>query len=162
MLSARLIQLIETQSEALTREVLQDLATNPRTRSFRMVPRAELESRTGSLYRNLGRWIGDPRDDAVQAEYEDWGRKRFRQGIPLSEIVYALILMKHRLRRYIRDHGLVESSADPAVPGEFLAVHLHGLQELNYMVGEFFDRALYHLARGYEAEAQLARGAEAP
>jgi hypothetical protein len=34
------------------------------------------------------------------------------------------------------------------------------VQELNYMMGEFFDRALYYLARGYEAEAQVARGAE--
>ena len=162
MLSARLIQLIETHSEALTREVLQDLATNPKTRSFQIVPRAELESRTGNLYRNLGGWIGDPRDDAVQAEYEEWGRRRFRQGIPLSEMVYSLILIKHHLRRYIRDHGLVASSSDLVVPGEFLAVQLHGVQELNFMVGEFFDRALYHLARGYEAEAQVARGAKAP
>jgi len=77
-----------------------------------------------------------------------------------GKIVYALILIKHHLRRYIRDHGLVEFSADPVVPGEFLPVQLHGVQELNYMVGELFDRALYYLARGYEAEAQVARGAE--
>jgi hypothetical protein len=89
MRSARLIQLVETHSEGLTREVLQDLATNPRTRSFRAVPRAELEPRIGSLYRNLGAWMGDPQDDAVRAEYEEWGRIRFRQGIPLSEIIYA-------------------------------------------------------------------------
>jgi len=160
VLTARLIQLIETHFEGLTREVLQDIATNPRTRSFQMVPRAELESRTSSLYRNLGAWIGDPQDDAVRAEYEEWGRRRFRQRIPLSEIVYALLLVKHHLRRYIRDHGLVEFSADSAVSGEFLPVHLHGMQELNYMVGEFFDRALYYLTRGYEAEAEIARGAE--
>ena len=162
MLSARLIQLIETHSEALTREALQDIATNPRTPSFRIIPRAELESRTDGLYRNLGAWIGDPRDDAVRAEYEEWGRRRFRQGIPLSQIIYALILIKHHLRRYIRDHGLVEFSGDPVLPGEFLPVHLYGVQELNYTVGEFFDRALYYLARGYEAEAQVARGVEVP
>ncbi len=96
----------------------------------------------------------------MRAEYEEWGRRRFRQRIPLSEIVYALLLVKHHLRRYIRDHGLVEFSADSAVSGEFLPVHLHGMQELNYMVGEFFDRALYYLTRGYEAEAEIARGAE--
>jgi hypothetical protein len=155
MLAARLIQLIETYSEGLTREVLQDLATNPRTRSFRIVPQGELESRVGHLYRNLGAWISDPRDDAVRSEYEEWGRRRFRQGIPLSEIVYALLLVKHHLRRYIRDHGFVEFSADPVASGEFLPIHLYGVQELNYTVGEFFDQALYYLARGYEAEAQV-------
>ncbi len=161
MLAARLIQLIETHSESLTREVLQDLATNPRTQSFRGVEKKELESRIGDLYRNLGTWISDPRDDAVRSEYEEWGRRRFRQGIPLSEIVYALLLVKHHLRRYIRDHGLVEFSADSVTSGEFLPVHLYGVQELNYTVGKFFDQALYCLARGYEAEAQVARDAAA-
>jgi hypothetical protein len=28
-----------------------------------------------------------------------------------------------------------------------------GIQDFNYRVGEFFDRALYHVARGFEAEA---------
>jgi len=156
MLAARLIRLIEDHSEELTRKVLRDLTTNPRTRSFQSVPRDELESRIGDLYRNLGAWIGDPRDEAVQAEYEAWGRRRLRQGILLSEIVYALLLIKHHLARYIREHGLVEFSGDAAPLGDYLPVHLHGLQELSHMVGEFFDRALYYLARGYEAEARVA------
>lgn len=153
MLSTRLIQLIENHADELTREALQDLITNPRTPSFRGVPRGELEGRIGGLYRNLGNWIGDPDDNAVRAAYEDWGRRRFHQGIPISEVVYALILAKHHLRRYVRDHGLVEFSGDRVAPGELLPVQLHGLQELNFMIGEFFDRALYHLARGYEMEA---------
>jgi len=159
MLAARLIRLIEDHAEALTREVLQDLATNPRTPSFGKVPRDELQSRTSSLFRNLGTWIGDPKDDAVRAEYEEWGRRRLRQGIPVSEIVFALLLVKRHLRRYIRDHGLVEFSGDPVRAGEFLAVHLHGVQELISLVEDFFDRALYHLARGYEIEAQAAERA---
>lgn len=156
MLSQRLIQLIQDHADGLTRETVQDILTNPATASFRRVPRAEMEERIGALYRNLGNWIGDPGDAAVRAEYEDWGRKRCRQGIPISEIVYALILGKHHLRRYIRDHGLVEFSGDRIAPGELLPVQLHGLQELNAMVGEFFDRALYYLTRGFEAEAAAA------
>jgi hypothetical protein len=72
-----------------------------------------------------------------------------------------LLLVKHHLRRYIRDHGLVEFSADPAMSSEFLPVHLHGVQELDYMVGEFFDRARYYLARGYEAQGEFDRRAGA-
>jgi hypothetical protein len=34
---------------------------------------------------------------------------------------------------------------------------MYGIQELNYLVGDFFDKALYHLARGYEMEAQAAQ-----
>jgi hypothetical protein len=158
LLSARLIELIQTHAETLTRDVLKDYATNPRMRHWKVVPGAELEQRVFRTYLNLGNWIGDPKEDAVQTEYEEWGRKRYRNGIPLSEIVYAVILLKQHLRKYIRDHGLIEYSRDRQAPQEFLPVHLYGIQELNYLVGDFFDKALYYLARGYEMEAQAAQG----
>jgi hypothetical protein len=157
MLTARLVQMIETHADALAREALKDIETNPRTPSFRRIPRDELEARVVATYRNLGSWMQSSSDDAVRAEYEDWGRRRFREGVLVSEIVYTLILIKHHLRRFIRDHGAVEFSGDPG-PSGMIGVHLHGIQELNYMVGEFFDRALYHLARGYEAEALASEG----
>ena len=159
MLSVRLIELIQSHAEQLTRDVLKDYATNPRTRHWNVVPGAELEQRVISTYRNLGNWIGDRKESEVQAEYEEWGRKRYRNGIPLSEVVFAVILLKHHLQKYIREHGLVEHSRDRHSPLEILPVHLYGIQELNYLVGDFFDKALYHLARGYEMEAQAAKGA---
>ena len=159
MHSARLIELIQSHADSLTRDVLKDYATNPRTRHWNLVPPAELEQRVIGTYRNLGNWIGNPREEAVQVEYEEWGRKRYRNGIPLSEVVFAVILLKHHLRKYIREHGLVEHSMDRHAAQEFLPVHMYGIQELNYLVGDFFDKALYHLARGYEMEAQAAKGA---
>jgi hypothetical protein len=157
MLAARLIQLIETHAASLTRGALHDIATNPRTPAFELVPRPELEARIFTLYRNLGSWIGDRSDDAVRAEYEEWGGRRFRDGIPLSEIVYAVTITKQHLRRFVRDHGLVEGAPDRVDWGEVLPVHLYGIQELNTMVGEFFDRAIYYLARGYESAAAWER-----
>ena len=105
---------------------------------------------------NLGKWIGNPDDDIVRDEYEEMGRVRFREGVPVSELVYALLLTKQHLRRYIRDYALVDFAGDRVVPDELLPVELQSVQELNYQVGEFFDRALYHLARGYELENRSA------
>ena len=71
-----------------------------------------------------------------------------------SEVVYAIIVLKQHLHRYIRDNGLVEAAL-PSTESEYvLPMHLHSLQELNARVGEFFDEALYHLARGYEHAAR--------
>lgn len=156
MLATRLIDLIETHADAMTREAIRILTTDPRTPNFRNIPPGELEMRVFRLYHNLSRWIGDPRDDAVRADYEDWGRRRYRQGFRLSEIICGIQLLKQLLRRFIRDHGLVELSGKTAAPAEILPVHLFGIQELNALVGEFFDKALYHLAAGYEAEAASA------
>ena len=159
MLTSRLMEYIDTHAGSLTSEALQDIVTNERTSSFRRVPIAELEPRIAALYMNLRNWIGNPKDDALREEYEEWGRTRFRQGIPLSEIIYCLILAKQHLRRFIREHGQVAFSGDRVTPDELVPVELYGIQELNYMVGEFFDRALYHLARGYEDAAKKSRAA---
>lgn len=155
MLLHRLIKLIETHAESLTHGVVQDVQTNEHTRSHARIPKEELSSRVLALYRNLGNWIGDPKDDAICHEYEEWGRIRCQQGIPTSEIVFCLILIKKHLRQYIREHGAVVFSGEPLVSGEMVPLELYSIQELNYVVGDFFDRALYYLLRGYETQAKL-------
>jgi RsbRD-like negative regulator of sigma factor len=159
MLTSRLMEFIETHARSLIGETLQDIQTNERTPSFHRMPAAELEQRVAALYLNLRKWIGNPEDDDVRKEYEEWGRKRFRQGVPLSEIIYFVILAKAHLRRFIREHGLVAFAGERVTPDELVPVQLYGIQELNYMVGEFFDRALYHLARGYEEASKTGRAA---
>jgi len=150
MVAERLVELIEIQAPRLAADVTQDLMTNARTIGFAGVKRVELEERLFQLLHHLGNWISDRRSEKVQLEFADWGRRRFDQGIPISQIVFAIIVLKQHLRRYIRDHGLVEASF-PRVDGDYvLPMHLHSLQELNAQVGLFFDEALYHLAVGYE------------
>ena len=154
MIAARLVELIEIHATGLASDVIQDLITNERTRGFRQVKRDDLETRIFDLLQHLGDWIGDPKAYRVEAEFADWGRRRFGQGIPLSEIVYAIITLKQHLHRYIRDNGLVDA-VFPRVDGDYvLPMHMQGLQDLNTTVSAFFDEALYHLARGYEAAAR--------
>ncbi|MCC7180827.1 MAG: hypothetical protein IT177_20780 [Acidobacteria bacterium] len=153
MISARLVELIENHAPRLTEDVVNDLVSNAETTGFRAVPHIELEARIFEICHHLGDWIAVGADQAVQAEFEEWGSRRFGQGIPLSQVVYAVILLKRHLRRYIRDHGLVDSSF-PRVEGDYvLPMHLISLQELDGMVSEFFDKAVHHLARGYESAA---------
>ena len=152
MLGPRLMQLIQAHSSAISKDVIKELTTNERTPSFRRLTPLEMEARINALFENLGTWIGNSDERAIRREYELMGRTRFREGVRISEIVYALLVSKQHLRRYIRDHGLVEFAGDRVVPEEFLPIELQSIQELNYQVGEFFDRALYYLALGYEME----------
>lgn len=152
MFSIQMMRLIENHAESLAREVVEDLRTNEHVPSHVQIPREELASRIFALYRNLGNWIGDPKDDAIRIEYEKWGSIRRVQGIPPSELVYCLVLTKKHLRRYIREHWSVAFSRDRIASGELAPLELYSIQELNYLVGDFFDRALYYLLRGYETQ----------
>src|SRR6185503_654720 len=123
VIAAKLVELIEIHASRLTTDIAQDLFTNARTPGFRAVRPQDLEQRIVQLLNRLGNWIGDPRSEKTRTEFSDWGRRRFDQGIPLSELIYAVIIIKQHLRRYISD---------------------------NVLVGQFFDEALYYLAIGYE------------
>jgi hypothetical protein len=155
MISAKLIELIELHAIRIAADVADDLATNARTPGFRAVKREDLEQRVFTLVHSLGNWISTPQSQAVRDEFGEWGAKRFGQGIPLSEVVYAVIVLKSHLRRYIREHGLMDA-AFPRVEADYiLPMHLHSLQELNGQVSDFFDEALYALALGYERSRVL-------
>lgn len=159
MVAEKLVELIELHAGRLAADVAQDLMTNERTRGFRALRRVDLEERIFRLFHQLGDWISHRHSDKVQAEFTDWGRRRFEQGIPLSEVIYSMIILKQHLRRYISDNGLVEASF-PRVESDYvLPMHLNSLQELNTQVGLFFDEALYHLTCGYE---KTARGVKKP
>ncbi len=142
MLSARLVQMIEDHAEELTRGVINDLHSNRRTPHYHHLTHEQLHHRTYTVYRNLGHWLSHKTDETIEANYTDLAKKRYAEGIPLSEVVYALILVKFHLRDYIRSAGLTDS-----------AVELHQEQELRGLVGNFFDRAIYYTVRGYEHEA---------
>jgi hypothetical protein len=157
MIAARLVELIEIHADRLTADVARELVTGSRTPGFRAVRPQDLEQRIFEIVHHLGNWIGDPKSEAVHAEFTNWGGRRFDQGIKLSEIVYALIILKQHMRRYIADNGLVDASF-PRVDNDYvLPMHLHSLQELNTRVDRFFDEALYYLACGFEDEALRAR-----
>jgi hypothetical protein len=157
MIAAKLVELIEVHAPHLTGEITADLVTNERTRGFRGVAPLDLEQRLFEILNHLGDWIGDPRSQKVQAEFTDWGRRRFDQGIPLSELIFAIIVVKQHLRRYISDNGLVDAAFPRMESDYILPLHLHSLQDLNARVGQFFDEALYDLACGYEERASTFR-----
>ena len=149
MLSARLIKLIEDHAEDLTREVLRDLAGNARTPSYNSLPADEMHRRVYDVYHNLGRWLGDKTEEHLESTFGGLGRRRHAEGVPLSEVVYALVLIKDHLRGYIRAVGLVDS-----------AVELYLEEELHLQIGNFFDNAMYQTVKGYEAAATSHAGRE--
>jgi hypothetical protein len=149
VLSARLIKLIEEHAEDLTREVLRDLAGNARTPSYNSLPADELHRRVYDVYHNLGRWLGDKTEEHLESTFGGLGRRRHAEGVPLSEVVYALVLIKDHLRGYIRAVGLVDST-----------VELYLEEELHLQIGSFFDNAVYHMVKGYEAAATSHAGRE--
>jgi hypothetical protein len=144
MLSDRLVRMIEHHADELTRALVEDLQSNARTASYHRLSREALHTRTYHVYKDLGLWLNSKAEKDIEANYTELGKKREAEGVPLSEVVYALTLTKYHLRDYIRSAGLVDSAVD-----------LYQEQELQRLLGHFFDKAIYYTVRAYEREASL-------
>ena len=139
-----LMKMVETHAEELTNEVISDLARNPKTPYFHGMPLQELHRRIYDVYHNLGRWLTEKNETNIQAVYSELGRRRHEEGVPLYEVVCAVILTKEHLWDYIRRNQGLSS-----------AVQLYQEEELILIISRFFDKAIYHVVKGYES-ARLA------
>jgi hypothetical protein len=134
-----LMQQIETHAEKLTDRVIDAVRTNPRTKFLRDLSEEELRRRFFDLFRNLGRWLSEKSESEIETIYGDIGRRRCREAVPLSELVYALLLVKQHLWDYVQKNVVAISEST-----------LYEEELVAEMIGRFFDRALYHAVRGYE------------
>ena len=142
MLATRLVHAVEDHAEELTRGVLDDLGSNPRTPSYHALSHDELHRRVYDIYHHLGRWLDRTTEEVLEARYGSLGRRRYDEGIPLEELVYALVLTKRHLRDYVLRSGFVQSVVD-----------LYQEEDFNLRLDQFFDEAIYHAVRGYQQAA---------
>jgi hypothetical protein len=143
MLSGRLVRLIEDHAEELTRELLDDVLSNPHTLAFHALPQEELRRRLRGVHRNLAQWLHERSEPKVVSFYEELGRRRFTEGVPLSQLVFVFNLIKRRLRREVMSSGLPAS-----------VIEVYQLEEFEAVLDGFFDKALYHTVIGYEEAMQ--------
>jgi hypothetical protein len=145
MLSDLLIRIIESHAEELTLGAVKKLQSSPRTRCYHGLRQDELYRRVYEVYHDLGGWLGEKTDHAVRTWYSELGEKRFQEGIPLGEVLWSLVLIKYHLRDYVSTSGLADS-----------AIELYRQQELDRLIGQFFDRAVCYTADAYQREASRA------
>jgi hypothetical protein len=142
----RLVRLIETHSEELATRLVGKVRVSPYTPSYRNVPADELKQRVFEIYQHLGEWLLGKREEDIGRRYREIGMRRFQQQVPLSELIWVLVLTKETMWEYVKDMILENSEQ---VAGEL---------EVLELIGQFFDRAIHSTVEGY----QQALGAEQP
>ena len=143
MLRHRLIRLIESHSDELATELLTRVRQSPHLNSFNNVPENELKQRVHEIYSHLGQWLLVKTEADIERQYSEIGARRFRQGVVLSELLWAIILTKDNLWDFL------SSESWPGFEMEVLAEH-----DMFRMIDQFFNRATYYAARGYEQAAR--------
>jgi hypothetical protein len=140
MLAYRLVRLIERHSDALAAGLLHRVQTSELTRDYRKVPPEELRQRVYEIYRHLGDWLLGKTEFDIEQRYREIGAKRAEQGVPVSQLAWVIVLTKENLWEYLQHEG-----------GPDRPVEVFGELEMLQLLDQFFDRAIYYAAVGYEA-----------
>ena len=135
----RLVDLIEDHADELTGRLVRTVREDPRTVGYRQFDDEELGARAREVYSHLGRWLGKTSESAVETEYFRLGKIRREEGIPLSEVIMALLLVRRNLWEFVESQGANTS------------LELRQQLDLELLVVRFFDRAIFHTVRGYES-----------
>lgn len=139
MLAYRLVRLIETHSDALAAGLLDKVQHSELTRTYRNVPPEELKQRVYEIYRHLGEWLLGKSAFDIEQRYEEIGTRRAHQGVPISELVWVIILTKENLWEFLKKESLMERP-----------VEVFGELEMLQLLDQFFDRAIYYASIGHE------------
>ncbi len=139
MLAYKFVRMIEHHSENLAESLLLKVQRSPLTMDYKKVPSGELKDRVREIYQHLGSWLLEKSEVEVERRYADIGARRYQQGVPLSQVVWAIVLTKENLWEYIRDETIPDRPVE--VFGELEALRL---------LDQFFDRAICAVALGYE------------
>jgi len=145
MLAYRLVRLIETHSEALATGLLHKVQHSGLTSAYlAAVPAEELKQRVFEIYRHLGDWLLGKTEVDIEKRYHEIGVVRASQGVPLHELVWAIVLTKENLWDFLKREAVLDR-----------AVEVFGELEMLQLLDQFFDRAIYYAAAGYEQEMAL-------
>ena len=149
MLSARLIQLIETHHKELADRVLRGIWRRQDLSHIARLPEAELRERGRTIIEHLGEWLLGNEEEIGKLQ-EAVGRLRFEQSVPLHEAVHTLCLTKGTVIDFIEEQGIPRDT-----------IGLYAEEELEHRLGKFFDQLIIHLVRGYEGAWRRAARAAA-
>jgi hypothetical protein len=141
------MKLIETHADALAETLEAKIVSSDRCTDYSRVSGEELKTLVGGIYGQLGLWLITKTEEDVERRYTMIGTRRAEQCVPVSQLLWCIVMVKENLWDYLRNLEALESTSE-----------IFGELELMQMVDQFFDRAMYFAVRGHERvrEARLA------
>ena len=139
MIALRLVRLIEDHSDKLAQGLLEKFRESPRTQDFSNVPAQELRDRVHEILYHLSEWLLQKKDSDIEKRYREIGARRSAQNVSLSDYCWAIVLTKEHIWEFLQRQGFLQSPME-----------IYGELELLRLLDQFFDRAMYYAALGYE------------
>jgi len=143
MLSDALVGVIRDHAGEIADRWLTEVQSNPTTPSYRHADPVELQRNAVRALSQFSQWLrGDSAEEEIRTFYRAIGAQRRADSFGLHEVLSSLMLLRKQVWMHARQHGLWRR-----------ALEVYRVLELDRRLVLFFDRAMYHTAKGYEEAA---------
>ena len=148
MFARKFIDHVDRHADRLCEEFTQKIRRSDRcTELLHRVPAEEQKQSTREIYSHLTDWLLSKTDSVTEKHYVTLGRRRAEQGVPFSELFWAVCATREYFWEYTERETLLEEPTD-----------FWGGVRLLHSLDRFFDRILYFATIGYETAAKDALG----
>lgn len=139
MVSGRFVYLIESHGGEIVNRVIEEMRRLPGMADARILLAPELREWREELIENLGHWLRSANEAELASRYEERGKQRFDEGIPLHDCVQALCMVRRKMVDFV-DEQVANKDA----------MTLYAEEELVRRLARFFDVLIVSFVRGYE------------
>jgi len=144
MFARKFIDHVDTHADHLCEEFMQKIKRSDRCRELlQRVPPEDQKQTTREIYRNLTDWLLTNTDSGTEERYVGIGMRRAQQGVPFSELFWAVCATREYFWEYVERETLLDEPAD-----------FWGGVQLLHSLDSSFDRALYFVIIGYQTAGQ--------
>ena len=150
MLASHLLQRIEANWDRIAADVIAELDRDPQLNYYKALSDQEIRHRAKDLAENLAAWMHERDNSRLAARYEQLGRDRFNEGVPLHEVIQKIGIIRRAIRSYAAQQNLGLSP-----------VEIYAELELLRIMATFFDFVVYHVVHGYEQALRRELASEA-
>ena len=127
-----LLRILEKNPPEMLTELNAELKINLGTSHYRRLSEEQLAQRHFAVTQGLAHWLTTRDESVLQKTGEDLGKRRFAEGIPLGQVVLALILVEKYLWIFLESYAAPMDEA------------------IRQAVVEFFQKDAYYTAKGYQ------------
>ncbi len=137
MLLPKLIETLSLNWEEIASDAIRRTRQDRNLTETAKIPEADLRDRARAILLHLGTVL-TATEGEISETYEQLGKTRFEEGVPLHEVVRALQLLKSSMIEYGRRQGM----AGP--------LEVYAAEELELAADRIFDLMIFYVIRGYE------------
>lgn len=139
LLSDELISVARDNAKKIIDLWLDDITTNPSTRSYHGLDREDLFERASFIISRFELWLkGEKTEKDLKDFYYDLARKRKEDKVLLEDLISSLSLLKKHIWMFTYSFGVWEKAVD-----------IYRMFELGERLVYFFDRATHYTVMGY-------------